>query len=287
MKMDANYKLNGIDFIKHNNETLMGIHQGGMSCYYPWKKPTMPTKIKYVLMDLDGTSVKSEEFWVYIIEKTTATMLKDPSFHLQKNDAPFVQGFTTAEHLSYTKKKYGYTQSVNEALTVYHQIAREELLKAEEGLGKADAFTPREGLKDFLLSLKGKGIKIGLATSGLDYKAMPEIIAAFKILGLGKPEEFYDAIITGGRRKEKGSYGTMGELVAKPHPWIYKELGEGLGIKDEREAVVIEDSSAGVISGKLAGYPVIGFKDGNIPESGLYVDCYQMVSTFQEILKLL
>lgn len=285
--MKANYKLNGIDFIEHDGGTLMGIHQGGVDCYYPWKKPTIPSSIQYVLMDLDGTSVKSEEFWVYIIEKTTATMLGNSSFRLQKSDAPFVQGFTTAEHLSYTKKKYGYSQSVNDALTVYHKIAREELLKAEQGFGKADAFTPREGLKDFLLFLKEKGIKIGLATSGLDYKAMPEIIAAFKALDLGDPKDFYDAIITGGRRKEKGTYGTMGELVAKPHPWIYKELGEGLGIKDEKEAVVIEDSSAGVISGKLAGYPVIGFTDGNILESGLVIDCYKTVSNFEELKKLL
>ena len=285
--MKHEYKLNGIDFLETKGETLMGIHQGGVDCYYPWKEPIRPSKIKYVLMDLDGTSVKSEEFWVYIIERTTAMMLGDNSFKLAKEDAPFVQGFTTAEHLSYTKKKYGYHGSVGDALTVYHKIAKEELLKAMQGVGKKDAFKSREGLKNFLLALKEKGIKIGLATSGLDYKAMPEIIAAFDLLDLGKPEEFYDAIITGGRRKEKGEYGTMGELVAKPHPWIYKELGAGLNIKDEREAVVIEDSSAGVISGKLAGYPVIGFKDGNILESGLSVDCYKIVSSFEEILKLL
>ena len=35
------------------------------------------------------------------------------------------------------------------------------------GRGKDGAFTPTEGVKDFLLELKDMGIKIGLVTSGL------------------------------------------------------------------------------------------------------------------------
>lgn len=281
------YKLNNIGFTNTDHGTLIGIHQNGIDCYYPWISPLAPSNVKYVLMDLDGTSVKSEPFWIYIIEKTTATLLKDPSFKLQADDAPYVQGFTTIEHLSYCQKKYGFKQDLAEASALYHVIAKEELEKAEQGLGKSDAFVPREGLKDFLLYLKNKGIKIGLVTSGLDYKAIPEIVATFKTLNLGDPLSFYDAIITGGRRKGLDEYGTMGELCAKPHPWLYKEIAAGLGVNDVHEAIVIEDSSAGVIAGKLAGFPVIGFDDGNIIEAGLANDCYKMVSTFEDIKKLL
>ncbi|HBM70323.1 MAG TPA: haloacid dehalogenase, partial [Firmicutes bacterium] len=78
-------------------------------------------------------------------------------------------------------------------------------------------------------------------------------------------------------------YGTMGELCAKPHPWIYSELALGLGIKDKEEAIILEDSSAGVISSKIAGYNVIGFDDGNLIESGLDKDCLRMISTFNDI----
>ena len=77
---------------------------------------------------------------------------------------------------------------------------------------------------------KNKEIQIGLATSGLDYKAIGEIESAFSLLGLGKPTDFYDAIITGRKQKEKGSYGTLGERASKPHPWIYAELALGLSI---------------------------------------------------------
>lgn len=285
--MEKNYKLNGIDFIDSKVGTLLGIHHGGVECYYPWTEGKTPSNVKYVLMDLDGTSVKSEEFWVYVIEKTTATLLRDPSFRLAKEDAPFVQGFSTVEHLSYCQKKYGFKQSIEEAQTIYHELAHEELRKAQEGRGVQNAFIPRKGLKDFLLFLKERGIKIGLATSGLDYKAIPEIVSAFREIGLGDPLDFYDAIITGGRQKTPGEYGTMGELSAKPHPWVYKELALGLGASDPSEVLALEDSSAGVISAKLAGFPVVGFDDGNIFKAGLENDCYKMVSTFEDVKKLL
>ncbi|HBM70582.1 MAG TPA: hypothetical protein DD377_04375, partial [Firmicutes bacterium] len=84
--MDKKYKLNGIDFLNTSKGTLIGIHQGKVDCYYPWVEAKKPTTIKYVMMDLDGTSVKSEEFWIYIIEKTTATLLHDNSFKLSKED---------------------------------------------------------------------------------------------------------------------------------------------------------------------------------------------------------
>jgi beta-phosphoglucomutase-like phosphatase (HAD superfamily) len=121
----------------------------------------------------------------------------------------------------------------------------------------------------------------------LDYKAIPEIVSAFKVLNMGDPLGFYDSIITGGRQKNQGEYGTIGELAVKPHPWIYSELALGLGVNYLKDAIVIEDSSAGVLSGRLAGMNVIGFKDGNIIPSGLDDQCIEMVSSFEEIEKFL
>ena len=45
----------------------------------------------------------------------------------------------------------------------------------------------RLGLKEFLLTLKERGIKIALVTSGLHEKAWPEIVAAFRALKPGRP----------------------------------------------------------------------------------------------------
>ena len=282
-----NYNVNGINFINHNNEILVEINQCGVETIYKLKDFKTNDKVKYVLMDLDGTTVKSEEFWIYLIERTTAEMLGDGSFKLEECDAPFVSGFSTIEHLEYTKKKYKYTQDINEALATYHRIARFELNEIMEGRGNVNAFKPREGLKEFLFTLKENGIKVALATSGLDYKAIPEIVSTFKVLDMGDPIDFYDAIITGGRQKNPGEYGTIGELAVKPHPWVYSELALGLNIKDLGDAIVIEDSSAGLISGKLAGMNVIGFNDGNLLASNLDEQCILMVDTFDEILHFL
>ena len=285
--MNKKYRVNGISFIKKDDELYVEINQCGVDTFYLMPKVKTNKIVKYVLMDLDGTTVKSEEFWVYLIEKTAQEMLNNPKFTLSEEDAPYVSGFSTLEHLEYVKKKYGYKQDVNVALKAYHRIARFELNEIMEGRGNVDAFKPREGLKDFLSSLKRNNIKIGLATSGLDYKAIPEIVSTFKILNMGNPLEFYDSIITGGRQKNNGEYGTIGELAVKPHPWIYRELALGLNVSDLRDAVVIEDSSAGLISGRLAGMNVIGFKDGNLSTSGLDEQCVLMVDSFKEILDYL
>jgi beta-phosphoglucomutase-like phosphatase (HAD superfamily) len=279
------YNVNGVEFFDWKDKPYCTINQCGVEATYPFEKPKTEFPIQVVLMDLDGTTVISEEFWIYLIEKTVK-QISSPDFRLSEEDTPFVSGFSTAEHLEYCLNKYKIPKTVNEALEVYHKTARFELNEIMEGRGNVDAFKPRAGLKEFLYSLKKAGIKIGLATSGLDYKAIPEIVSAFRVLDMGDPIEFYDAVITGGRRKGEREYGTIGEMAVKPHPWIYSELVGGLNV-DKKNAIVIEDSSAGLLSGRLAGMNVIGFNDGNLIQSGLQEECITMVDTFEDIIKFL
>jgi len=279
------YNVNGVEFFDWKGKPYCTINQCGVEATYPFEKPKTEFPIQAVLMDLDGTTVISEEFWIYLIEKTVK-QISSPDFCLSEEDTPYVSGFSTAEHLEYCLNKYKIPKTVNEALEVYHKTARFELNEIMEGRGNVDAFKPRAGLKEFLYSLKKAGIKIGLATSGLDYKAIPEIVSAFRVLDMGNPIEFYDAIITGGRRKGEGEYGTIGEMAVKPHPWIYSELVGGLNV-DKKHAIVIEDSSAGLLSGRLAGMNVIGFNDGNLIQSGLQEECIAMVDTFEDVIQFL
>ena len=282
-----NYKIKGIEFFTINDELCCEIDQCGVKTIYPFPTAKFQNPAKFVLMDLDGTTVKSEEFWIWVIEKTVKKLLNDPSFSLLQKDVPFVSGFSTIEHLDYCIKKYGIKSDLLQANATYHEIAEYELNEIMQGRGNMSAFQPREGLKDFLYELKNRGIKIGLVTSGLDYKAIPEIMSVFRNLNMGNPLDFYDAIITGGKRKQKGQYGTIGELAAKPHPWVYAELAAGLGIADKSQAIVLEDSSAGLIAGRLAGFDVIGFNDGNILASGMSEQTFAMVNSFEEVLKIL
>lgn len=127
-------------------------------------------------------------------------------------------------------------------------------------------------IKRFFINTEKNKIKIGLVTSGLYQKAWPEIIAAFSSLNLGEPLDFYDAIITAGQAIKTDQCGTLGELCAKPHPWLYSEcarVGLGVGIQDTDRIIGIEDSSAGIMSIRLAGFSTIGIGGGNIKQSGM------------------
>ncbi len=259
--------------------------------YYPVHPVEIRKPVKAVLMDLDGTSVHSEAFWIWIIERTTASLLGNEQFKLESSDLPFVSGHSVSEHLQHCIRKYCPDKTVVEARRFYFEHTHHEMKEIMEGRGKTDAFTPAPGLKPFLLELKRRGIKIGLVTSGLYEKAMPEIISAFRQLDMGDAVQFYDAIITAGFAMRAGKeVGTLGELSPKPHPWLYAEtarVGLGLEFKDRHHVVGIEDSGAGVCSIRLAGFSCIGIAGGNIDESGTRSLCDHYCNNFEEILKVI
>ena len=277
-----------VEFVAFENQTLAYVNSVlGYGAYYPLHSVDRKGKIKAVLMDLDGTSVRSEEFWIWIIEKTTASMLDDESFKIEDSDIPFVSGHSVSEHLQYCIDKYCPGESLDKARNFYFEHVNHEMKEIMEGRGRKNSFVPQEGLKEFLLAIKAKGIKIGLVTSGLYEKAMPEILSAFRTLDMGEPTDFYDAIISAGYPLRKGSVGTLGELSPKPHPWLYAETcAVGLGINfDERNSVIaIEDSGAGVCSARIAGYTTIGLAGGNIKESGTMPMCSRYCNNLAEIL---
>jgi beta-phosphoglucomutase len=280
-----------VEFIAFDDYTLAYVKsEMGYPAIYPLPPAHIERPVKAVLMDLDGTSVRSEAFWVWIIEKTTAQLLNKPDFHLNKEDEPFVSGHSVSEHLKYCINKYCPDKTVEEARQIYFDTVRYEMRRITAGRGWQDVFVPSPGLGEFLTALKSRGIKIGLVTSGLHEKAWPGILSAFRKLGMGNPKEFYDAIITAGFALGKGKIGTLGELEPKPHPWLYAEVARvGLGIefKDRGSVIGIEDSGAGVISIRLAGFAAIGISGGNIEQSGTKCLLHSYCNSFDEILKII
>lgn len=280
-----------VEFIAFSDHTLAHVKSAlGYPAYYPVHPVGIERPVKAVLMDLDGTSIRSETFWIWIIEKTTASLLDDVGFRLEETDLPFVSGHSVSEHLQYCINKYCPGQSLEKARSLYFEHVHREMKEIVEGRGRQEAFVPAPGLKEFLLELKAMRVKIGLVTSGLYEKAWPEILAGFRVLRLGDPRDFYDAIITAGFPLRKGEVGTLGELSPKPHPWLYAEVSRvGLGIPfEERNSVIgIEDSGAGVCAIRLAGFPTIGIAGGNILYSGARALCIHYCETFDEILGII
>lgn len=276
-----------VEFVAFPTHTLGLVTSSlGYPAYYPVHPVSLERPVKAVLMDLDGTSVHSEEFWIWIIEKTTASLLGDEAFRLDPSDFPHVSGHSVSEHLSYCLQKYCPTATLQEGRKFYFEHTRHEMREILAGRGKPGAFTPTPGLKEFLLKLKSRGIKVGLVTSGLYEKAWPEILDAFRTLEMGDPNDFYDASITAGFQVGQGGPGTLGELSPKPHPWLYAEtatVGLGIPFSERARVVGIEDSGAGVCSIRLAGFTAIGVSGGNIDESGTRCFCDAYTENFKEI----
>jgi beta-phosphoglucomutase len=264
---------NKAEFIVFEDKTLVFVKsQLGHPAIYQLREPVFKSPAAAVLTDLDGTSVHSEKFWIWIIQETTTRLLDNPRFELEDEDEPHVSGHSVSEHLEYCIRKYCPDKTLAEARREYFEIAHYEMKEIIEGRGQQDAFVPNPGLKDFLLTLKSHKIKIGLVTSGLYEKAWPEIVSAFRTLNLGDPLDFYDAIITAGQTLRKGQTGTMGELAPKPHPWLYAEtarIGLEIPVEHSDRVVGLEDSSAGVLSIRLAGFTALGISGGNIERSGI------------------
>jgi len=280
-----------VEFISFGTHSMACVKSAiSYPTYYPIEPVELQRPTKAVLMDLDGTSVRSEEFWIWIIQMTTASLLGNPKFELEDTDLPFVSGHSVSEHLTYCIDKYCPGASLEKAREFYFEHTHREMKEIMEGRGRDGAFTPVEGIKEFLYELKGMGVKIGLVTSGLYEKAWPEIVSAFKTLGMGDPNDFYDATITAGFPLRKGSSGTLGELSPKPHPWLYSEtaiVGLGIPFAERNSVIGIEDSGAGVCSVRLAGYNTIGITGGNIEESGTGALCGHYCNSFEQILKII
>lgn len=278
-----------VEFIAFEEYSLAYVKSAmNYPAYYPVYPVKIQKPVKAVLMDLDGTSVRSEEFWIWIIQMTTASLLNNSKFELEEADIPFVSGHSVSEHLKYCINKYCPEKTLEEARRFYFEHTHREMKEIMEGRGREGAFVPTPGLKEFLFELKAMHIKIGLVTSGLYEKAWPETLSAFKTLKMGDPKDFYDAVITAGFPLRKGEVGTLGELSPKPHPWLYSEtcaVGLGIAFEDRNSVIGIEDSGAGVCSIRLAGYPTIGIGGGNIESSGTKALCSEYAENFEEILK--
>lgn len=280
-----------VEFAAFADKTMCYVKSAmGYPAWYKVPEASYEGPAKAILMDLDGTSVKSESFWMWIIEQTIARLMKNPRFTLQAEDEPHVSGHSVSEHLQYCIEKYCPNESLAQARAIYFATTEYEMKEILEGRGKQGAFTPADGLKEFLTEVKGNGIRIGLVTSGLYTKAMPEIISAFQTLKMGDPLEFYDAVITAGTTFRRGTTGTIGELAPKPHPWLYSETAKvGLGILEEEKGRVLgfEDSSAGIVSIRLAGFQAVGINGGNIHAAGVDSLCMNQYDLLCDALPLL
>ncbi len=278
------------EFICFATHTLCYVRSSlGHPALYPIEPSHIERPVRALLMDLDGTSVHSESFWIWAIEKTTARLLENPAFFLEPADLPYVAGRSVSEHLQHCLDKYCPGQTLSQARAAYFELVHAEMEAILQGKVRPGLFDPAPGLKDFIQAVRKQGIKLGLVTAGLYEKGWPEIVAAFQSMDMGDPRETYDAIITAGFPLRDRQPGTLGELEAKPHPWLYAEaacIGLGIPHADRHSVVGIEDSAAGILSIRLAGFSAIGLSEGNIEQSGARVLCDHYCESLSDALSV-
>ena len=96
-----------VEFIVFADKTLAYIKSAmGFPAMYPLQEARFDPPAEAVLMDLDGTSVHSEAFWIWVIERTTARLLHNEDFRLTPEDEPHVSGHSVSEHIQHSISTY-------------------------------------------------------------------------------------------------------------------------------------------------------------------------------------
>jgi HAD superfamily hydrolase (TIGR01509 family) len=185
-----------------------------------------------VIFDMDGVIVDSENFW------TQAEYEVFSSLGAEINDDLTAQtrSMTTCEvtQFWYRKKPWeNVTFKEVEQLVIDRVI---ELIQEQQ--------CEINGIKSFIVKLKQKGYKIGLATNS------PEKIIPYALEKSGI-RTLFDVVSS-----------AEFEKAGKPDPAVYLSAAKKLNIKPEL-CFAIEDSQSGILAAKKAGMTAIAFTNGN------------------------
>lgn len=211
----------------------------------------MLSNIEACIFDMDGTLVDSMWMWKQI----------DIDFYSRFN-IPFpddlqskIEGMSFRQTAEYMKKHHGFPISVEEMMSIWNDMAMD--------IYRHKVFF-KDGVQQFLLQCKEKGIKLGIATSNSRelFNAVRENL---------KLDDIFDCMIT-------GSEITNG----KPAPDVYLEVARRLDVKPQN-CMVFEDILPGIAAGHNAGMLVTAVEDEysmssreqKIKEADYYIESFK------------
>lgn len=190
--------------------------------------------IKAAIFDFDGTLVDSMYVWSKVDEEFLARRgIRVTDEYTDKMRSMF---FETAA--AYTKETYGLSESVEEIMNVWLDMARTEY---------AENVRAKKYAAEYIRYLKTRGVKIGMATSNNPYLLKP-------CLEKNNMNGLFDAICY---TSEVG--------VNKSNPDIYLYTAEKLGVRPQ-ECVVFEDIIEGLKSASQSGMKTIAVYDSSNDE---------------------
>jgi beta-phosphoglucomutase len=209
--------------------------------------------IKGVIFDLDGVLVDTAKYH-YLAWKRLA---KELGFHFTEADNEKLKGVSRTRSLEILLETGGLALSdpqKEEAASRKNTWYIEYLLALDE-----TALLP--GAKDYLLRLRGGGIRIALGSAS---RNAPLILERLNIAAL------FDAVVDGNAVSK-----------AKPDPEVFMKGAAALGMAPEH-CVVFEDSLAGIEAAKTGGMRAIAVgKPELLPGADRYISSLaDMLSAF-------
>ena len=184
--------------------------------------------IRGVIFDMDGLMIDSEPLYSSSICEVIKMYGKIPI--IKENGLIHTVGSKGYDEWVEVKKTHLITESIDNLRRkrrgVYLEILKREKIKT------------MSGLRNLLRILKGRSVKLAVASN----TSKDHILF---ILKKTRMLSYFHAIVSADEVKR-----------AKPYPDIYRAVARQLALKP-LECVVLEDSQAGVLSGKQAGMFVI------------------------------
>lgn len=191
--------------------------------------------MKAVIFDFDGLMVDSE----VISFKCFRDFLKQYDIPFPKETyVKSYPGKSTKVTLKIFKETYDLDCDLEQAM--------QQIRDLETKYMQEDGVELKEGLRDLLSCLKESGYRTAIATSSVKDRAM-NIIDHYGL------RDFFDDFVFGSEVKR-----------GKPYPDIFLKACEKLNIKP-KEAIVLEDSEAGIQAASDAHIPVICIPDMKYP----------------------
>ncbi len=181
------------------------------------------------IFDLDGTLIDS----MYVWNKVDQDFLTERGIEVTEEYTEAVRGMFFETAARYTIETYGLTESVEQIISIWLHMARYEY----EHHVKLKPYA-----KEYLETLRKKGIRIGMATSSNPYLLEP-CLASNGVL------DYFDAVCYTSQVGRNKSF-----------PDIYLFTAEKLGQKPEN-CVVFEDIPEGIDGARKAGMYTVAVYD--------------------------
>ena len=184
---------------------------------------------KAVIFDLDGSLVDSMWIWKQI----DIDYLGRFGYELPETLQSEIEGMSFRETAIYIKERFQIDASIEEMMEDWNKMAWDKYMH-EVPL--------KDGVSDFLLECKKRGILLGIASSN-----SRELVE--NVLGSLHIRELFSCIMTGSDVRR-----------GKPAPDIYLEVADRLQVHP-KDCLVFEDIVAGIMAGKSAGMTVYAVDD--------------------------